>query len=245
MSRIVTKPTKWHVRPTKTQISLGIRPVWSESSLFAWRKLGSLASYPLSAQRGLWSDWPYAQADLRLRWAYSHFVCFVVSWLKYVLKLCNHLIWDTEGVGHFAGRLLVYRHFLVSRFTALPLCVAIFSHKAIEPPRDKTNKMTCAPSEDSDQPFFTVRMKKAWVLCHPLSAQRRLWSDWADAQADLILRWAHMPFCWFCHEAVHLLFSFNCWLTAGIAFLSFRTCCGSLLLLVLAARIYTFVHLLC
>ena len=21
-----------------------------------------------------------------------------------------------------------------------------------------------------------------------------------DAQADLSLRWAHMPFCWFCHE---------------------------------------------
>ena len=33
MSRLVTKPTKWHVRPAKTQISLGICPVWSESSL--------------------------------------------------------------------------------------------------------------------------------------------------------------------------------------------------------------------
>ena len=38
------KPTKWHVRPAKTQISLGIRPVWSESLLSAWRKLGSLAT---------------------------------------------------------------------------------------------------------------------------------------------------------------------------------------------------------
>ena len=27
MSRNMTKPTKWHVRPAKTQISLGIRPV--------------------------------------------------------------------------------------------------------------------------------------------------------------------------------------------------------------------------
>ena len=51
----------------------------------------------------------------------------------------------------------------------------------------------CAPSEDSDQPrhppslisVFNVRMKKAWVLSYPLSAQRRLWSDWEDAQADL------------------------------------------------------------
>ena len=32
----MTKPTKWHVRQTKTQISLGIRPVWSESLLSAW-----------------------------------------------------------------------------------------------------------------------------------------------------------------------------------------------------------------
>ena len=33
------------VRPAKTRIILGIRPVWSESSLSAWRKLGSLASH--------------------------------------------------------------------------------------------------------------------------------------------------------------------------------------------------------
>ena len=81
-----------------------------------------------------------------------------------------------------------------------------------QPPRDKTNKMACAPSEDSDQPghppslirVFALRMKKAWVLSYPLSAQRRLWLDWADAQADMSLRWAHIPFCWFCHEAVQL-----------------------------------------
>ena len=54
-----------------------------------------------------------------------------------------------------------------------------------EPPHDKTNKMACAPSEDSEQPghppslirIFAVRIKKAWVLSYPLSAQQRLWSD--------------------------------------------------------------------
>ena len=35
MSCNMTKPTKWQVRPAKTQISLGIRPVWSDSSLGA------------------------------------------------------------------------------------------------------------------------------------------------------------------------------------------------------------------
>ena len=45
-------------------------------------------------------------------------------------------------------------------------------------PHDKTNKMACAPIEDSDQPGhppslirdFPERMKKAWVLSYPLSA---------------------------------------------------------------------------
>ena len=69
--------------------------------------------------------------------------------------------------------------------------------------------MACAPSEDSDQPghlpslirVFAVRMKKHRVLSYPWSALRRLWSDQADAQADLSLRWAHRPFCWFFREA--------------------------------------------
>ena len=39
------KTNKVTVRPAKTQISLGIRPVWLESSLSAWRKLGSLATH--------------------------------------------------------------------------------------------------------------------------------------------------------------------------------------------------------
>ena len=44
---------------------------------------------------------------------------------------------------------------------------------------------------------FAVRMKKAWVLSYPLSAQQRLRSDWADAQADLSLRWAPSHFVGF------------------------------------------------
>ena len=39
----VRKPTFWHVRPTKTQISLRMRTVWLEYSLSAWRNFASLA----------------------------------------------------------------------------------------------------------------------------------------------------------------------------------------------------------
>ena len=68
--------------------------------------------------------------------------------------------------------------------------IAQFSRNELS--HDKTNKMICAPSEDSDQPghlpslirVFTVCMKKACVLSYPLSAQRRLGSARADAQAD-------------------------------------------------------------
>ena len=50
---------------------------------------------------------------------------------------------------------------------------------------------------------FAVRMKKHWVFSYPLDTLRRLWSDWVSAKADLSLRWAHMPFYWFCQEAAH------------------------------------------
>ena len=46
---------------------------------------------------------------------------------------------------------------------------------SFETQHDKTNKVTCVSSEDSDQPghppslirVFFVRMKKAWVLTYP------------------------------------------------------------------------------
>ena len=74
-----------------------------------------------------------------------------------------------------------------------------------EPPQDKTNKMICAPNEDSDQPghppslirAFAVRSMGSWGSNVSLCGQRRLWSGWADAQADLSLRWAQKSFCWF------------------------------------------------
>ena len=76
----------------------------------------------------------------------------------------------------------------------------------------KNNKMTRVPNEDSDQPghppslirVVTVYLKKPRVLNYPLIAQQRHWSDWADAQADLSLRWAHRSSCWFCHAAAQM-----------------------------------------
>ena len=59
ISLIVRKHTFSYVRPTKIQINLRIRTVWSESSLLAWRNLASLAikNAPVKSQ-------------IRLRWAH-------------------------------------------------------------------------------------------------------------------------------------------------------------------------------
>ena len=77
----------------------------------------------------------------------------------------------------------------------------MYNKSLTEPRHDKTNKMALRPA-NTDQPghlpslirVLAVRMKKPWVLSYPLSAPRRLWSDRADAQADLSLRWAHTQF---------------------------------------------------
>ena len=71
LSRLMTKPTKWHVRPAKTQISLGIHPVGSESSMSVWSNLGSSATH--WTNREDWSDWADAQADLSLCWVHKSF----------------------------------------------------------------------------------------------------------------------------------------------------------------------------
>ena len=91
LSRLMTKPTKWPVRPAKNQISLGIRPVWSESSLSAWRNLGPLVVH-----------WAHSEvSDLSFCWGHTHFVGFVMSWIILFSLLCNkcfqnpiHNIWE-------------------------------------------------------------------------------------------------------------------------------------------------------
>ena len=105
---------------------------------------------------------------------------------------------------------VVLSFFMVNFFSYGPwstseFCLCPISCELILAATWQNQQNDCAPSEDSDQSghppslirVFAVRMKKAWVLSYPLSAQRRLWSDWTDAQADLSLRWAHTHFVGF------------------------------------------------
>ena len=84
MSQRMTESTKWHVRPAKTQISLGIRPIWLEYLLSQWRK--SLATH--WAHSG---DSDQTGRMPSLIWVFAvrtcHFVCFVMRGSYYYLRV--------------------------------------------------------------------------------------------------------------------------------------------------------------
>ena len=101
----MTKPTEWSVGPAKTQISLGIRPVWSESSLSTWRNIGPSATH----------------------WAHCE---------------------DSDQTGPVPRLIRVFTG-LTCHFVGVFSWVGSIYHI---PEHDKTNKMTCAPIDISDQP---------------------------------------------------------------------------------------------
>ena len=78
----MTKSTKWRMHPAKTQFSLGICPVWSESSLCAqWIAYDPKLLHVDSEDSDQIGQMP------RLIWVFAgrtgHFVGFVMNSLKY------------------------------------------------------------------------------------------------------------------------------------------------------------------
>ena len=74
---------------------------------------------------------------------------------------------------------------------------------------NKTNKMTCVPSEDS--------LLSTWRNLEPLATHSALsedWSDLVDAQADLSICWVYRSFCWFCRTVAHV--TYFCVLYVGV-----------------------------
>ena len=78
LSHLMTKPTK----------------VRSESSLSAWRKLGSLSTHSVHSQD--WSDWAEDQADPIVCWAHSHFVGFVMKRLIFFFYIRHLKNWGNH-----------------------------------------------------------------------------------------------------------------------------------------------------
>ena len=81
MSCPLTKPTKWPVSPVKTQISLGICPVWSVFAICM--KKHWAFNYLLSAQWRLWADPGWSC----LRWVNISFFWFCHA-AVHIIILC-------------------------------------------------------------------------------------------------------------------------------------------------------------
>ena len=85
------------VRPAKTQISLGIHPVWSVSA--DCMKKAWVLSYQLNTQLRLRSAWASHSEDsdqtgqmprlIWVCWAQTHFVGFVMLWLMWAMSWEN------------------------------------------------------------------------------------------------------------------------------------------------------------
>ena len=114
--------TTWQIQqnecgPAKTQISLGIRSVWSESSLSAWRNLGSLATHWAHSEDSdqVWPiprlNWVFAGCTVTL--GFSNVAAHLLFYLKPVsLMFFSNLrttyvrteVWWRTGSNMLAGR---------------------------------------------------------------------------------------------------------------------------------------------
>ena len=130
---------------------------------------------------------------------------------KIISKLSSHtlLICSTAVIEEFAVMFWIY-----SPYSSWRTKIELFKSEQTlhEPPRDKINKITVRPAKTQ----ISLGVRPVWsvfAVCslgsyRPMLSscgQRRLRSDWTDAQADLSLRWRHIPFCWFCQEVAHMV----------------------------------------
>ena len=112
MSYLMTKPTKWHVCPAKTQ-----NRVWSESSLSAWRKLRYLATHWATAKTDQTGRIP------RMVWVFAGrtVILLVLSWggsywyiLSYKFQAFVWLCRDQAVWGIYRNRLRDFRTPIIS-----------------------------------------------------------------------------------------------------------------------------------
>ena len=170
-SRNTTKPTKWHMRPAKTQISLGIRPVWSASSVSAWRKLGSLATHWAhsedSVSLGGCTGWSESSLGAQSFCWFCHEAAHIQQsvsvltdlWLLLLLLLCWCFTALRQFSGHFGrGQLTCPHCSWASLVGSLPVLNAHFftSNALLESTegREWPYKLSCVPTSKVSVPHF-------------------------------------------------------------------------------------------
>ena len=170
LSRLMTKPTKLHVRPAKTHISLGIRPVWSESLLCAqWVAKDPSFLHADSEDSDQTGRMP------RLIWVFAGRTCHFVG---FVTRRLISVFW-----------LQKFKHVLLRFWKAVNILMS----------RDMTKPTKCVCAQRrlwSECPGWSESSLSTQWVAKDLSFLR-LWSDWVVAQADLSLRWTHSHFVGF------------------------------------------------
>ena len=142
---------KMAVRPAKTQISLGIRPVWSESSLSTWRKLGSLATHWAQSEDSEQTGRMPRLLVLSCRGSVKFAIILLVIT---VLKM--HVMQNSYPEGcnsqqsphqkdHFQVWAICRKY--VRREKTIHYSKPGIIDLPVEPPRNKTNKMTVRPAK--------------------------------------------------------------------------------------------------
>ena len=171
-----------------------VRPVWSESSLCTWRNIMPLTTpiertaktlIRLGACLG-WSE--SAQADPSRRFAHMPFCMFcheMAQLLMRLFEIFSHAEVFRSAVSYPSSDVLTMDKDNKEKIKGIPCNHyqhLVFWDK-IWAVSWQNQQSECAPSKDSDQPGHPPKLSSC--------RQRRLWSDWADAQADLSLPWAH------------------------------------------------------
>ena len=165
-------------------------------------------------------------------WGSCFLVCWEVFYIFSAIVTRRALLYDkrwrksSEKIRYFAICNILGTYFTIYLYI-----------KMSELLHDKSNKMTCSLSEYSEpDPRHRCRHEETFgPYSYPLSAQRRLWSDWMDAQSDLRFRWVHRSFCLFCHASAQTvlmntaIFSFSntdklCPIILNYALLKHLTC---------------------
>ena len=216
MSRDITKPTKWLCAQRATTWQNQQNPPSLISVFAVCMKKAWVLSYPLSAQRRVWSEW-------------ADFVSFVMLWLI----LCDFLASKWSCVISSLPNALLFKNLLIIpetkkrvTFYSIRACnVMLFFHHfylkkrspkvslqdKTEPYHDKTNEMTCTQrrlrsawaSAQSDQSSLCIQ----WVAKDPrfLDAdseepdQTGRCPGWSESLLDA------QTICWFCHVPGQML----------------------------------------
>ena len=178
MSRWMTKPRKWHAHPAKTQIGLGIRPVWSVFVVPMKKHWG--LSYPMSPAKRL------IRLDGCACWSESslgaHFILLVLlcrgSYQTFLWCWRCHIFWRfRQGMkqkNQIKIFLFLYLYFVIVFicFIIIRFCLRLILFVIIGPRHDKTSKMSVRPAKTqinlSIRPVWSESSRCAeWVVKDP------------------------------------------------------------------------------